>query len=151
MTLKNKIILALGAALLAVICLAVYNNHFSQPARIRSVMKQALQGLTKKDKAFIMSNIDEDFSQGAMTKAKADTALALFFMEFEKVKVVMDDQKVIAQDGTAVDTIKVMVIVSKGGEQGFLLGSFGNPQALAVKFKRKDKWRIAGVEGLPDF
>ncbi|TFH00443.1 MAG: hypothetical protein E4H13_07490 [Calditrichales bacterium] len=151
MALKNKIILGLAAVLLVVIGLAVYNSFFSPKARIKGAMERTVKSFLKKDRAFIMSNIDEEFSQGAMTKAKADTALALFFMEFEKVKVVMDDQKVLVQDDTAVDTIKVIVIVSRGGEQGFLLGSFGNPQALAVKFKHKDKWRITGVEGLPGY
>lgn len=140
MTLKNKIILALAAVLLVVIGLTIYNNFFSQPAKIKAVMKQA-----------VLAAIDHDFEQGRMTKDRADTALTLFFMEFEKVKVVMDDQKVIVQGDTAVDTIKVIIVVSRGGEQGFLLGSFGNPQPLAVKLKRRDKWRIIGVEGLPGF
>jgi hypothetical protein len=151
MALKNKTILLLTAVLLVVIWLTVYNNFFSPAARVKSVMERTARSFLKKDRAFIMSNIDEEFSQGAMTRAKADTALTLFFMEFEKVKVVMDDQKILVQDGTAVDTIKVMVIVTRSGEQGFLLGSFGNPRTLAVKFKHRDKWRITGVEGLPGY
>lgn len=151
MTMKNKIVLALAAVLLAVICLTVYNNFFSPQARVKSAMEKTVKAFLKKDRALIMSHIDEEFSQGAMTRAKADTALALFLREFEKVKVVMDDQKVLVQNDTAVDTIKVIVIVSRGGEQGFLLGSFGNPYPLAVKFKHKDKWRITGVEGLPGY
>jgi len=151
MALKNKIILVLGAALLVVIWLTIYNYFFSPQARIKSAMEQTARSFLKKDRTLIMSNIDEEFSQGAMTKDRADTALTLFFMEFEKVKVVMDDQKVLVQDDTAVDTIRVIVVVSRGGEQGFLMGSFGNPQVLAVKFKHRDKWRITGVEGLPGY
>ena len=151
MALKNKIILALAAVLLVVIGLTIYHNFFSPAARIKSAMDRTMKSFLTKDRDVIMSNIDEEFSQGAMTKAKADTALALFFMEFEKVKATMDDQKVIVDGDTAVDTIRVIIVVSRGGEQGFLLGSFGNPYPLAVKFKHKDKWRITGVEGLPGY
>jgi hypothetical protein len=127
----------------------VYVKNFSQKARIKTAMDRTTQAFLKKDKGLIMSNIDDEFAQGAMTKAKADSALMLFFREFEKVKVVMNDQKVIVNNDEAVDTIKVIIVVSRAGEQGFLLGSFGNPYPLAVKFKRRDKWRIIGVEGLP--
>jgi hypothetical protein len=151
MSTKKKIILASGAILLAVICWTVYSHFFSPVARIKATMDRTVRSFLKKDRVFIMSNIDDEFVQGPMTKAKADTALTLFFMEFSKVKVVTDDQKVIVNGDEAVDTIKVIVVVSRGGEQGFLLGSFGNPYPLAVKFKRRGKWRIIGVEGLPGY
>jgi len=148
MALKNKIILVLIAILLVVICLAVYDNFFSPRARVKAVVERTTKAFLTKNKALILEGISPDFDRYPFTKPKIDTSLTLFFREFEKTKVILDDQRVYVNGNEAIDTIGVIVLVGRGGEQGFILGSFGNPALLTLKLKKHKKWQIIGVEGL---
>ena len=148
MALKNKIILAAAVLMALIIFAIVYNGWLSPKARVKAVVEQTTKAFLTKNKALILDNISPDFDRYPFTKPKIDTSLTLFFREFEKTKIVLDDQRVYVNGNEAIDTIGVIVVVSRGGEQGFILGSFGNPALLTLKLKKRKKWQIIGVEGL---
>lgn len=142
----------IASVLMALIIYAiVYNGWLSPKARVKAVVERTTKAFLTKNKTLILDNISPDFDSHPFTKPKIDTSLTLFFREFEKTKIVLDDQKVQVTGDEAVDTIGVIVIVSRGGEQGFILGSFGNPAWLTLKLKKHKKWQIIGVEGLPGY
>jgi hypothetical protein len=148
MAFKTKIIL-IASALGVVIILAVfYNGWLSPRAKVKATVERTTKAFLIKNKALIMENISPDFYCDPFDKPKVDTSLTLFFREFEKAKVTLNDQKVQVTGDEATDTIGVIVVVSRGGEQGFILGSFGNPARLTLKLKKRKKWQITGVEGL---
>lgn len=138
-----------AAVLMALIIFAiVYNGWLSPKARVKAVVERTTKAFLTKNKALILDNIAPDFYCDPFDKPKVDTSLTLFFREFEKAKVILDDQRVYVNGNEAIDTIGVIVLVGRGGEQGFILGSFGNPALLTLKLKKHKKWQIIGVEGL---
>jgi hypothetical protein len=148
MALKNKIILAATVLVAFIIFAIIYNGWLSPKARVKSTVEQTTKAFLTKNQALILDNIASDFYCDPFDKPKVDTSLTLFFREFEKTKVVLDDQRVYVKGNEAIDTIGVIVLVGRGGEQGFILGSFGNPARLTLKLKKRKKWQITGVEGL---
>jgi uncharacterized membrane protein len=145
---QRSAVLAAGslAALLALG--AFYDLWLSPGARVKATVEKTTKAFWAKDRVLILENIGHDFYCHPFDKAKADTALNLFFREFEKVRVTSGGHKIKVTGDEAVDTIGVIVLVSRGGEQGFILGSFGNPVPLTLKLKKRKKWQIIGVEGL---
>lgn len=135
-------VIAMGAGILA------YHLWFSPQARIKAAVEKAAQAFLARDKAAILGIISDDFDQDGLTKDKINLALTQFFMEFERIKVVTDDQKVMVNGNTAVDTVKVIVVVTRRGEQGFALGSFGNPYPVTLKLKRQKWWQVTRIEGV---
>ncbi|HAD82383.1 MAG: hypothetical protein A2509_08385 [Candidatus Edwardsbacteria bacterium RIFOXYD12_FULL_50_11] len=145
---KNRIVLAAIVLAVLIVFAVIYNNWLSPKAKVKAVVEQTTKAFLIKNKALIMENISPDFYCDPFDKPKVDTSLTLFFREFEKAKVTLNDQKVQVTGDEATDTIGVIVVVSRGGEQGFILGSFGNPARLTLKLKKRKKWQITGVEGL---
>jgi len=145
---KNRVILIASALAVVIILIMIYNGWMSPKARVKATVERTTKAFLTKNKALILDNISQDFYCDPFDKPKVDTSLTLFFREFEKTKVTLNDQKVLVKGDEAVDTIGVIVVVSRGGEQGFILGSFGNPAKLTLKLKKRKKWQITGVEGL---
>ena len=145
---RKRAILIASVLAVAIIFAVIYNGWLSPKARVKAAVERTTKAFLTKNKILILDNIASDFYCDPFTKPKIDTSLTLFFREFEKVKVTLNDQKVLVKGAEAVDTIGVIVVVSRGGEQGFLLGSFGNPAKLTLKLKKRKKWQIIGVEGL---
>ena len=133
---------------LALGLIASYQLWFSPRARIKTAVEKAAQAFLARDKAAILGIISDDFDQDGLTKDKIGLALTQFFMEFERIKVVTDDQKVFVNEYAAVDTVKVIVVVTRRGEQGFALGSFGNPYPVTLTLKRQKWWQVTGIEGV---
>ncbi|MDQ7797686.1 MAG: hypothetical protein RDU76_01910 [Candidatus Edwardsbacteria bacterium] len=148
---KNRIVLAAIFLAVLIVFAVIYNNWLSPKARVKATVERTTKAFLTKNKSLIMDNIASDFYCDPFDKPKVDTSLTLFFREFEKAKVTLNDQKVQVMGAEAVDTIGVIVVVSRGGEQGFILGSFGNPAKLTLKLKKRKKWQIIGVEGLKIF
>lgn len=145
---KTKIILITSALIAVIIFTVIYNGWLSPRARVKSTVERTTKAFLTKNRTLILDNISPDFNSYPFTKPKIDTSLTLFFREFEKAKITLNDQKVLVKGDEAVDTIGIIVVVSRGGEQGFILGSFGNPALLTLKLKKRKKWQIIGVEGL---
>lgn len=135
---------------MAVLMLA-YNQWWSPKAKARATVEQASKALSERDAPGVLGLVAEDFEQGGLDKARLAEALRMFYSEFDKVRVSLGEHKVSVFGDTAVDSIKAVVVVSKGGQQGYLLGQFGNPAPLSVKFKRRGRWLITGVDGLPGY
>ena len=144
------IIPAIVVAVLIGVILA-YQQWWSPQAKVRILVDHTARAFADKDPQKVLEAITPDFEQDGMTKEKLGAALVIFYAEFDKAKVTMSDQKISMTGDQAVDSIKVVVVVSRGGEQGYLLGQFGNPAALAVKLKRRSRWLITGVDGLPRY
>jgi len=140
----------LAAIVLAILIVfaVIYNLWLSPRAKVKATVERTTKAFLLKNKTLIMDNIASDFYCDPFDKPKVDTSLTMFFREFEKAKVTLNDQKVQVTGDEAADTIGVIVVVSRGGEQGFILGSFGNPARLTLKLKKRKKWQITGVEGL---
>jgi len=141
-------ILIASALAVVITVIVIYQGWLSPRARVKATVEQTTKAFLTKNKTMIMDNISSDFDSYPFTKPKIDTSLTVFFREFEKTKIILDDQKIHVRKDEAIDTIGVIVIVSRGGEQGFILGSFGNPALLTLKLKKHKKWQIIGVEGL---
>jgi len=138
------------AVLMAVLTLA-YGRWWSPKARVRATVERASEALSGRDAQGVLGLVAEDFEQGGMDKGRLAEALRMFYAEFDKVKVNLGEHQVTVRGEEAVDSIKAVVVVSKGGQQGYLLGQFGNPASLAVKLKRRGRWLITGVDGLPGY
>ncbi len=141
-------ILAASGLMALIIFVIVYNSWLSPKARVKATVERTTKAFLTKNKTLILDNIALDFYCDSFDKPKVDTSLALFFREFEKTKVILSEQKIHVTNDEAMDTIGVIVLVGRGGEQGFILGSFGNPARLTLKLKKRKKWQITGVEGL---
>ena len=145
---KNRIVLAAIVLAALIVFAVIYNFWLSPRAKVKATVEKTTKAFLTKNKILILDNIASDFYCAPFDKSKVDTSLTIFFREFEKAKVTLNDQKVLVKGDEAVDTIGVIVVVSRGGEQGFILGSFGNPAKLTLKLKKRKKWQITGVEGL---
>jgi hypothetical protein len=145
---KKRIVLAAVVLTVLIVFVVIYNLWLSPKAKVKATVESTTKAFLTKNKTLILDNIAADFYCDPFDKPKTDTSLTLFFREFEKTKVILNDQKILVSGDEAADTIGVIVLVSRGGEQGFLLGSFGNPAKLVLKLKKRKKWQITGVEGL---
>jgi hypothetical protein len=145
---KQLIISGCCLAVAAIAGIMAYVTWFSPTARVKGTVETAAKAFLLRDQAVIMHTINDDFDQNGLTKDKVNEALMRFFTEFEKIKVVVDDQVVTVDGQSAVDTVKVIIIVTRRGEQGFALGSFGNPYPVTLKLKRQKWWQITGIEGV---
>jgi hypothetical protein len=145
---KQLIISACCLAVAVITGIMAYVTWFSPTARVKGTVSTAAKAFLLRDQAVILRAVSDDFDQDGLTKGKIDQTLTRFFTEFEKIKVVVDDQKVTVIGGEAVDTVKVIVVVTRRGEQGFALGSFGNPYPVTLKLKRQKWWQITGIEGV---
>lgn len=128
-----------------------YGRWWSPAARAKATVERAAEALSGRDVQGVLGLVAEDFEQGNLNKDRLAEALRMFYAEFDRVKVSLGEHKVSVTGDAAEDSIKVVVVVSKGGQQGYLLGQFGNPAGLAVKLKRRGRWLIAGVDGMPGF
>lgn len=137
-------------ALIVFLALA-YNQWWSPRARVRATVERASKALSERDAQGLLAWVAEDFEQGGLDKAKLAEALRMFYAEFDRAKVSLGEHKVSVSGDTAADSVKAVVVVTKGGQQGYLLGQFGNPAPLAVKLKRRGRWLITGVDGLPGY
>jgi Flp pilus assembly protein TadG len=147
---KTKQLVIFGCCLTVALIAGImaYGTWFSPKARVKAAVKTAARAFLQRDQAVILKSISDDFDQNGLTKEKINDALTRFFAEFEKIKVVVDDQVVAVSGGTAVDTVKVIVVVTRRGEQGFALGSFGNPYPVTLKLQRQKWWQITAIEGV---
>jgi uncharacterized membrane protein YvbJ len=149
LTNKKSIVIISGCAVaLAMVLIASYQLWFSPRARIKAAVDKAAQAFLARDKAAILGIISDDFEQDGLSKDKINLALTQFFMEFERIKVVTDDQKINVEKSLAIDTVKVIVVVTRRGEKGFALGSFGNPYPVTLKLKRQKWWQVTRIEGV---
>lgn len=114
-------------------------------------MERASKELSERNVPAVLDLVADDFEQGGLDKPKLAESLRMFYAEFDRVKVSLGEHKVSVSGETAVDSIKAVVVVSKGGQQGYLLGQFGNPAGLAIKLKRRGRWLITGVDGMPAY
>lgn len=136
--------------MLVLVALA-YGRWWSPAARARATVERAAGALSGRDAQGVLGLVADDFEQGGLDKPRLAEALRMFYAEFDRVKANLGEHKVWVSGDTAVDSIKVVVVVSKGGQQGYLLGQFGNPAGLAVKLKRRGRWLITGVDGMPGY
>lgn len=136
--------------LTAVLTLA-YGRWWSPKARVRAAVEQASKALSERDAQGVLGLVAEEFEQSGMDKARLAGAMSAFCFEFDRVKVNLVGHRIMVSGDSAVDSIKVVVVVSKGGQQGYLLGQFGSPAPLGVKLKRRGRWLITGVDGLPGY
>jgi len=143
-------ILAAVVAAIAVFTLA-YNRWWSPAARARAAVERAAEAVAGRDAAGVLEAVSPEFEQGGMDRDGVGTALHMLFSEFDKIKVNLGEHRVRVSGEDAVDSIAVVVVVSKGGQQGYLLGQFGNPARLGVRLKRRGRWLITGVDGLPGY
>lgn len=152
MQLSKRLAFAVTAvALLTAVLVLAYGRWWSPKARVRASVERASEALSKRDAQGVLELVADDFGQNGMDKAKLAEALRMFYNEFDKVKINLGEHKIKAAGESAVDSIKVVVVVSKGGQQGYLLGQFGNPAQLGVKLKRRGRWLITGVDGMPGY
>jgi hypothetical protein len=142
-----------AAVVVAAMILAAlaYGRWWSPRARARAAVERAAEAMSGRDALGVLNLVADDFGQGGLDKGRLAEALRMFFTEFDRVKVNLGEHKVSVSGDTAVDSIKAVVVVSKGGQQGYLLGQFGNPAGLAVKLKRRGRWLITGVDGMPGY
>ncbi len=147
---RTKQLIISGCCLAVAVFVGVmtYVTWFSPRARIKAAVEKAAQAFLARDKAAILGIISDDYDQDGLTKGKIDLALTQFFMEFERIKVVTDDQVISVEKSMAIDTVKVIVVVTRRGEQGFALGSFGNPYPVTLKLKRQKWWQVTAIEGV---
>lgn len=152
MHLSKRLAFAAAAVVAAIILTALaYGRWWSPKARVRAAVERASEALSGRDAQGVLGLVAEDFGQGGMDKGRLAEALRMFYAEFEKVKVNLGEHQVTVRGEEAIDSIKAVVVVSKGGQQGYLLGQFGNPATLGVKLKRRGRWLITGVDGLPGY
>jgi len=136
--------------LMAVLMLA-HNRWWSPAARVRATVERAKESLSKRDTQGVLELIAEDFEQGGMDKGRLAEVLKMFYDEFDRVAITLGEHRISLSGQAAVDSIKVVVVASKGDQQGYLLGQFGRPAQLGVKLKRRGRWQITGVEGLSGY
>ncbi len=150
--LSKKLTYVLTVAVAAFVFLMLaYNSWWSPKARVKATVERAAGDLSGRDASGLLELVAEDFEQSGMDRPRLAEALKMFYAEFDRVKVNLGEHKVSVSGEDAVDSIKAVVLVSKGGQQGYLLGQFGNPAVLAVKLKRRGRWQITGVDGMPGY
>ncbi len=134
-----------------VILTLAYNRWWSPRARVKATVERASKALSGRDAQGVLGLVADDFEQDGLDKPRLAEALGTFYAEFDKVKAILGDHRISVDGEGSVDSVGVVVVVSKGGQQGYLLGQFGNPAPLAVKLKRRGRWLITGVDGMPGY
>lgn len=148
---KRLAFLAAAVVVFVILLVLGYNHWWSPKAKARATVERASKALSERDAQGVLELVAEDFEQSGMDKDRLAEALRMFYSEFDKVRVDLGEHRMAVLGDAAVDSIKVVVVASRGQEQGYLLGQFGRPAALGVKLKRRGRWLITGVDGLPGY
>ncbi|MEW6684845.1 MAG: hypothetical protein AB1393_01380 [Candidatus Edwardsbacteria bacterium] len=146
---KHKIFVSLG--LILVIFFGVtqlYYAFFSQKANIKKTVLKTKKSLEVGDIRGFLSFLSKDFFDNhGLNHQQVEEGLKELFREFDGIKINVTSQKIRVNGESATDSLGAIVIVKRGGEQGFLLGSFVQPAPVKVNLmKEKGEWKVKRVE-----
>ena len=149
---SKKSALSIAAIFVLTVALTLaYSCWWSPGAKIKATVEGASRALEKRDVVRMLEFISEDFDHQGRDKKTISQDLKFFYEEFDRVTITLGEHRISVAGDTAWDSIKVVVVVSRQGEQGYLLGQFGNPAPLAVRLKKRGRWLITGVDGMPGY